>query len=148
MLNIKEIALKHAREYLTFKLGGRKGLDVEEIVCDDEIYKEIVNELAQQFEALVAEVAKQNEPVSFTNSGELDYLDFKREDSGLVVAAMWKDYDKDSNIALFTYPPTAEQIANETAEACAKFVSSRSEVGDYSLYAINIRSGAWKEFKK
>lgn len=137
-MDIKEIALKHAREYLTFKLGGRKGLDVEEIVCDDEIYKEIVNELAQQFEAIIAELAKQNEPVAwarypkFTGSTQRQEVVFKKPD------------DLHNWVCLYTYQPTAEQIANETAEAIAEYCRNQ----DHYFLATEIESGAWKEFKK
>lgn len=136
MPNIKEIALK----VLDSKSRFRIGLDAM---------------LAQDFaEALIAEIAKGNEPVAFTNSCELDYLDFKRADSGLVSAAMWKDYDKDSDIALYTLPPTASQIEQETAEACAKAcedVIGNTPHDQRMLAAIDcavmLRSGAWKEFK-
>jgi hypothetical protein len=43
---------------------------------------------------------------------------------------------------IYTLPPTAEQIANETAEAIAKML----ELGP--VYPEDIRNGAWKEFKK
>ena len=46
--------------------------------------------------------------------------------------------------SLFTFPPTAEQIANETAEAIAEYCSN---LGHYCLSA-EIESGAWKDFKK
>lgn len=142
-MNIKEIALKHAREYLTFKLGGRKGLDVEEIVCDDEIYKEIVNELAQQFEALIAEIAKQNEPVAEVISlfpGEPDsYINARA--IGVDPFNTWTFPQPGTK--LYTFPPTAEQIANETAEAIAEYCRNQ----DHYCLATEIESGAWKEFK-
>ena len=101
-MDIKEIALKHAREYLTFKLGGRKGLDVEEIVCDDEIYKEIVNELAQQFEAIIAEIAKQNDPVARVNG----YY------GGHPVIMPLVKYVFPVGLALYTFPPTRRIARN------------------------------------
>lgn len=102
-------------------------------------------ELEDFAEALAAELANENKPVyAFRRKGLDDFCTCDKQ----------RFHELSQKPALFEVqvfyrsPPTAEQIANETAEACAKFVSSRSEVGDYSLYAINIRSGAWKEFKK
>jgi len=51
---------------------------------------------------------------------------------------------------LYTLPPTAEQIANETAEAIAKFVAfQRNNIPATGIeFAEVIRNGAWKEFKQ
>jgi hypothetical protein len=54
---------------------------------------------------------------------------------------------------LYTLPPTAEQIANETAEACAKYVNrflNGDGIQDEAWIRdieSGIRRGAWKEFK-
>ena len=96
-------------------------------------------------EALIAEVAKQNEPVAwarypkFTGSTQRQEVVFKKPD------------DLHNWVCLYTIPPTAEQIANETAEEIALMFDSRDD-GD-GFYDPNepaeiVRSGAWKEFKK
>ena len=58
-------------------------------------------------------------------------------------------------IPIYTFPPTAEQIANETAEAIVKMLESGSFLSTESKVALaangaakTIRNGAWKEFKK
>ena len=155
-MDIKEIALKHAREYLTFKLGGRKGLDVEEIVCDDEIYKEIVNELAQQFEALIAELAKQNEPCVFLHEW-IEYHPFGDTYAGKRCATITNDekpFDSSDTVSpIFTFPPTVEQIAKaeqRVAEACALQVATETKFHwlDAARVAKEIRSGEWRKFVK
>ena len=109
-MDIKEIALKHSREYLTFKLGGRKGLDVADIVCDDEIYAEIVDELAQQFEALIesykAELLKEvGEPVL--------YAEFAEDGGWLGDASEYADHLEEPH-ALFTSDQVAAAIIKAT----------------------------------
>ena len=105
-------------------------------------------------EALVAELAKQNEPVAFTNSAQLGYVTSGQHQD--IPLAMWSRNTSYSgaDIPLYTFPPTAEQIANETAEACARYVN-RFINGDGILNEVWIseieealRSGAWKDFKK
>ena len=144
-MDIKEIALKIA-DSLRNKIDGISHMQSNQ-------------GLVAFAEALIAELAKQNEPVAINEPNyHYEAMGCGLEDRGITdryeameygwncaIERMFEQLPEDP---LFTFPPTAEQIANETAEACAKFVSSRSEVGDYSLYAINIRSGAWKEFKK
>lgn len=111
MPNIKEIAPK-----LTQKLS---------IAINDD-------EAVEFAEALVAEVAKQNDPVARVNG----YY------SGHPVIMPLVKYVFPVGIALYTFPPTAEQIANETAEAIAKMVEFDT------IDPEAIRNGAWKEFKK
>lgn len=87
-MNIKEIAPK-----LTQKLS---------IAINDD-------EAVEFAEALIAEVAKQNVPVAwarypkFTGSTQRQEIVFKKPD------------DLHNWVCLYTFPPTAEQIANETA---------------------------------
>lgn len=45
-------------------------------------------------------------------------------------------------------PPTASQIEQETAEACARYVAQSNSPEHRVELAEGIRSGAWKEFKK
>lgn len=64
-----------------------------------------------------------------------------------------KPFDSSDTVSpFFTFPPDKAQIEQETAEACASYLSSRAkpnleaaQVMDDTVYAI--RSGAWKEFK-
>ena len=90
-------------------------------------------------ESLIAELAKQNEPVAIV--GELSPATRAEAlNKGIPIGAY-----------LFTFPPTAEQIANETAEAIALMFDSRDDGNgfyDPNEPAEIVRSGAWKEFKK
>jgi len=123
-MGIKEIALKHSREYLTFKLGGRKGLDVAEIVCDDEIYAEIVDELAQQFEALISaykvELLKEvGEPVL--------YAEFAEDGGWLGDASEYADHLEEPH-ALFT----SDQVAAAIIKATKPLEERRCEICGYA----------------
>ena len=97
-------------------------------------------------EALIAEIAKQNEPVAYATTNEEDDLTmlFFDEDEAR------KYSGDDEPIKLYTIPPTAEQIANETAEACAKYIDSTNGNirGVNTVFSKALRSGAWKDFKK
>ena len=86
--------------------------------------------LARFAEALIAELAKQNEPVVC-----------RYKDHNVHWCFIDKQYG--NNEPLYTYPPTAEQIANETAEAIAEYCRNQ----DHYCLATEIESGAWKEFK-
>ena len=110
MLNIQEIALK---------VWYSKNSDMP---------ADGINKLANFAEALIAEIAKQNEPLC--TAAMLDEWFLSK--SGV-----------DPKLPLYTIPPSAEQIANETAEAIAEYCSHQ---GHYCLSA-EIESGAWKEFK-
>lgn len=90
-------------------------------------------------------IASEKKPVAFTNSCELEYLDFKRADGGLVTGAMWKEWDKDADIALFTSPPNTADIEQRTAEAIAKMIQGWSCTNGPSI-AEAIRSGKWREY--
>lgn len=95
-------------------------------------------------EALIAELAKQNEPVMVL---------FRHEDTGRTTSIEPQSAGDFGRInkrwincgPLFSFPPTAEQIANETAKACAMVYLDTYDLTDI---AEAIRSGAWKEFKK
>ena len=108
-------------------------------------------------EALIAELAKQNEPCAFLHEW-IEHHAFGDIFAGVRCAAITSDekpFDSSDTVSpLFTFPPTAEQIANETAEACARYVN-RFINGDGILNEVwiseieeAIRSGAWKEFKR
>ena len=116
-MDIKEIALKVANEY-----------------DKREIYFPYRDDLANFAEALIAELAKQNEPVARVNG----YY------SGHPVIMPLVKYVFPVGLALYTFPPTAEQIANETAEVIAEYCRNQ----DHYCLATEIENGAWKEFKK
>ena len=113
MLNIKEIVLK-------LQATDRFRLNVSELSA------------IEFAEALIAEIAKQNDPVAWWNGKETAF--FEHETDGPV---------GEVKIPLYTIPPTAEQIANETAEAIAEYCRNQ----DHYCLATEIESGAWKEFK-
>lgn len=116
MLNIKEIALNETKRMQAegWAIGDSSGVVLVERV--------------------IAELAKQNEPVARVNG----YY------SGHPVIMPLVKYVFPVGLALYTIPPTAEQIANETAEAIAEYCRNQ----DHYCLATEIESGAWKEFKK
>ena len=145
-MDIKEIALKVAGE-------------IYDVNFDE--HKPSGKRLISFAEALIAEIAKQNEPVAFTNSAQLGYVTSGQHQD--IPLAMWSRNTSYSgaDIPLYTFPPTAEQIANETAEAIAKMLDD-AEVEE-THYCMNtyeegkkfqfdmveaILNGAWKDFKK
>lgn len=123
-------------------------MDIKEIVLKlqaTDRFRLNVSELsAIEFaEALVAELAEQNEPIAWLYPNETALSE--HETDGPVVK---------ERIPLYTIPPTAEQIANETAEAIARMLENGSFLTPESRVALAangaakaIRSGAWKEFK-
>ena len=113
MLNIKEIALK-------LQATDRFRLNVSELSA------------IEFAERLIAELAKQNEPIAWMYPNETALSE--HETDGPVVKA---------RIPLYTFPPTAEQIANETAEAIAEYCRNQ----DHYCLSAEIESGEWKEFK-
>jgi len=141
-MDIKEIALNVA-DSLRNKIDGISHMQSNQ-------------GLVRFTEALIAEIAKQNEPVAEVNRYHLkggehwckEVLLYSGNNPG----------DRPENRAkLFTFPPTAEQIANETADACAELAELMTArcafqtVEHYkfaSAISDEIRSGAWKEFKK
>ena len=86
-------------------------------------------------EAFIAELAKQNEPV----------CEWVKADNGNYLVQKWaKDYVAMQGDKFYTVPPTAEQIANETAEAIAEYCRNQ----DHYCLATEIESGAWRKFVK
>jgi len=109
-------------------------------------------------EALIAEIAKGNEPCAFLHEWS-EYHPFGDTVVGEPFATITNDekpFDSSDTVSpLYTLPPTAEQIANETAEAIAKMLESGSFLSTESKVALAangaakaIRRGAWKEFKQ
>lgn len=143
-MDIKEIALKVASE-----------LDFSGPIAISPLPDHLYIDFA---EALIAEIAKQNEPCAFLHEW-IEYHPFGDTSAGKRCAAITSDekpFDSSDTVSpLYTVPPTAEQIANETAEACAKAcedVIGNTPHDQRMLAAIDcavmLRSGAWKEFKK
>lgn len=128
MLNIKEIA-----EQVSKRIYVEDGLLLSKFISE------------KFAEALIAEVAKQNEPVAEVLSlfpGEPDsYINARA--IGVDPFNTWTFPQPGTK--LYTFPPTAEQITNETAEACAMVYLDTYDLTDI---AEAIRSGAWKEFKQ
>jgi hypothetical protein len=148
MLNIKEIALKvglQAFEEHPYDKGH---------VVSPSGYTWIDDNLIEFAESFIAEVAKQNEPVAEVLSlfpGEPDsYINARA--IGVDPFNTWTFPQPGTK--LYTFPPTAEQIANETAEAIARMLENGSFLTPESRVALAangaakaIRRGAWKEFK-
>jgi hypothetical protein len=90
-------------------------------------------------EALIAELAKQNEPVAWWNGKETAF--FEHETDGPV---------GEVRIPLYALPPTAPQIEQRVAEACALQVATETRFHwlDATRVAKEIRSGEWKRYLK
>ena len=138
-MDIKEIALKVVVD------------TVNKLYDSTASYSELTEEDKKFYwtfaEALIAEIAKQNEPVESQykgSDGSWKSFDSKDHESNTRNSGDWEVRD------LFAFPPTAEQIANETAEACAKYIDSTNGNirGVNTVFSKALRSGAWKEFKK
>lgn len=99
-------------------------------------------------EALIAEIAKQNEPCVFLHEW-IEYNPLGDTYAGRRCATITNDekpFDSSDTVSpLFTFPPDKAQIEQETAEACAMVYLDTYDLTDI---AEAIRSGAWKEFKK
>ena len=120
-MNIKEIALKIARNMADFPIEHKP------------------YEYQIKFaEALVAELAKENKPVYYL-------WENKYGDPQQMLSSNSGPHPEYVITALYTLPPTAEQIEQETAEAIAKHFEQSGIGGEYLEEAI--RSGAWKEYK-
>ena len=141
-------------------------MDIKEIA--DRVSKRIYVEdglllskfISEKFaEALIAELAKQNEPDAWAIYVTGDLCDvFQNKDFALLEFnrrnQLYPEPSREFR-GLYTIPPTAEQIAKETAEACAKAcedVIGNTPHDQRMLAAIDcavmLRSGAWKGFKK
>jgi len=125
-MDIKEIALNVA-DSLRNKIDGISHMQSNQ-------------GLVRFAEALIAELAKQNEPVyAFRRKGLDDFCtcDKRRFDELSQKTTLFE-------VRVFYHsPPTAEQIANETAEAIAEYCRNQ----DHYCLATEIESGAWREFK-
>ena len=144
-MNIKEIALKVASE-----------LDFSGPIAISPLPDHLYIDFA---EALIAELAKQNEPVAINEPNyHYEAMGCGLEDRGITdryeameygwncaIERMFEQLPEDQ---LFTYPPTAEQIANETAEEVCELLESQHTWITKEAASALIRSGAWKEFKK
>ena len=133
-MNIKEIAERVARSHGT---GGRQTLE----------------DMVRYAEALVAELAKENKPVYYL-------WENKYGDPQQMLSSNSGPHPEYVITALYTLPPTAEQIEQETAEAIAKMLDDK-DVGrtDYCMHVYEegeqykseaiaaVRNGAWKEYK-
>ena len=132
-MDIKEIALKVARNMAW-------ALEVPSL----RVKAETIEHFA---EALIAELAKQNEPCAFLHEW-IEYHPFGDTFAGEPCSTITNDekpFDSSDTVSpLFTFPPTAEQIANETAEVIAEYCRNQ----DHYCLATEIENGAWKEFKK
>ena len=131
-MNIKDIALKVASE-----LDDKHGL-VERTRSSWPI---------AFAEALVAELAKENKPVYYL-------WENKYGDPQQMLSSNSGPHPEYVITALYTLPPTAEQIEQETAEEIAKLLENGNFLSKESLISLAangaakaIRSGAWKEYK-
>ena len=159
MLNIKEIALKVAMD---------TGLYLDGANQSEPFYVVKPEEIVEFAEALIAEIAKQNEPVGWY-SKQYGFCYMHKQPYQFKVGSIlylkdgtpaWRIESACSKTALInmaniphgtvfyeevTIPPTASQIEQETAEAIAKYFEQSGIGGD--CLAEGVRSGAWKEFK-
>lgn len=138
MPNIKEIALKAG--YSTVPAYWLS--DEKPIACSTSNLERLVSFA----EALVAELAKENKPVYAFRRKGLDYFctcDERRYEELAQKPTLFEVK------VLYTLPPTAEQIEQETAEACAKTCMGPKGC-DGNIFAddaaMYIRSGKWKEY--
>ena len=107
-----------------------------------------------EIEALVAELAKENEPFCFV------YPEIADSFIKVSCGTAYRKRSSPAQIVLYTLPPTAEQIEQETAEAIAKMLDDKDvERTDYCMHVYEegeqykseaiaaVRNGAWKEYK-
>lgn len=101
-------------------------------------------ELEDFAEALVAELAKENEPVyAFRRKGLDDFCtcDERRYNELAQKPTLFEVK------VFYTIPPTAEQIEQETAEAIAKHFGQQPHVEHFGdNIAEAVRSGKWREY--
>lgn len=122
----------------------------------ERMFEQLPEDQLYTFPPTPEQIAEGNEPCAFLHEW-IEYHPFGDTFAGEPCAAITSDekpFDSSDTVSpLFTFPPTAEQIANETAEACARYVN-RFINGDGILNEVWIseieealRNGAWKEFK-
>lgn len=131
-MDIKEIALKAG--YSTVPAYWLS--DEKPIACSTSNFEKLVSFA----EALIAELAKGNEHIGAIQNGKFQW----NTDGG---PEKWRAR-KDFSGKLYTFPPTAEQIANETAEACAELADKMNPFPEPSAIGPEIRSGEWRKFVK
>ena len=134
MLNIKEIALKVAQ-----------ATNLHYIVTSERHTNDDWN--IRFAEALVAEIAKQNEPVyAFRRKGLDDFYtcDKQRFDELSQKTTLFEVR------VFYTIPPSVEAIENKVAEACALQVATETKFHwlDAARVAKEIRSGEWRKHMK
>lgn len=134
MKNLKEIALRlHATDRFRLNISDLSATDFAE--------------------ALLAEIAKDNEPVAWCvayedSSGRTIHSNptMRKEQAECIANQAASDV---SLCNLYTFQPSTEQIENRVAEACAEYVRITMIS---SKYPVNIpeaiRSGAWNEYLK
>jgi len=96
-------------------------------------------ELEDFAEALVAELAKENKPFCFV------YPEIADSFIKVSCGTAYRKRSSPEQIALYTLPPTAEQIEQETAEAIAKMCDLI--YGDGSAASQAARDGSWRTCK-
>ena len=132
-MDIKEIALKVA-DSLRNKVDGVSHMQSNQ-------------GLVRFAEALVAEIAKQNEPVyAFRRKGLDDFCtcDKQRFDELSQKTTLFEVR------VFYTIPPSVEAIENKVAEACALQVATETKFHwlDAARVAKEIRSGEWRKHMK
>ena len=131
-MDIKEIALKVAGE-------------IYDVNFDE--HKPSGKRLISFAEALIAEIAKQNEPVyAFRRKGLDDFCtcDKQRFDELSQKTTLFEVR------VFYTIPPSVEAIENKVAEACALQVATEIKFHwlDAARVAKEIRSGEWRKHMK
>jgi hypothetical protein len=131
-MDIKEIALKVAGE-------------IYDVNFDE--HKPSGKRLISFAEALVTEIAKQNEPVyAFRRKGLDDFCtcDKQRFDELSQKTTLFEVR------VFYTIPPSVEAIENKVAEACALQVATETKFHwlDAARVAKEIRSGEWRKHMK
>ena len=86
-------------------------------------------------EALIAEIAKQNEPVALIDGND-EAVYFQSD-------VMYHYWIGRNCTPLYTFPPTAEQIANETAEAWQPIETAPKDGQSYLAYSTEFVNQYW-----
>ena len=133
-MNIKEIA-----EQVSKRIYVEDGLLLSKFISE------------KFAEALIAEIAKQNKPCAFLHEW-IEYHPFGDTFAGKPCTTITNDekpFDSSDTVSpFFTYQPTAEQIANETAEACAEMLESQHTWITKEAASALVRNGEWRKFVK
>ena len=147
-MDIKEIALRigeEADEYADALLQSKGEYHPDWHTVRDEYFAE----------ALIAEIAKQNVPCAFLHEW-IEYHPFGDTFAGEPCSTITNDekpFDSSDTVSpLFTFPPTAEQIANETAPKGERFLTttklsngSFGQVGiSHSFFCYEVNTRDWQ----